>query len=203
MLEGLAGSGAPLAAGRRNEGHGVTFNPWESLLESARAGGEWAWAEIYHTYAPKVRGYVAAQGVGDPDNLVGEVFLQAVRNLHRFAGTEDGFRSWLFTIAHRRMLDERRRVQRKPEQLMAEPFDRATAPAAEDLALDGLGSHRLRAGLDSLTSEQKHVLALRVIADLSVEEVAQIVGKRPGAIKALQHRAIGRLRRTLEQPVSK
>jgi len=181
----------------------VTFNPWQSLLESARAGGEWAWAEIYQTYAPKVRGYVAAQGVGDPDNLVGEVFLQAVRNVHRFAGNEQGFRSWLFTIAHRRVLDERRRVQRKPEQLMAELFDRATVSTAEDLALDGLGNHWLRAGLESLTSEQKSVLALRVIADLSVEEVARIIGKRPGAVKALQHRALGRLRKTLAQPVSK
>jgi len=203
MQEGSAGSGAAVLAVGETEGHGVTFDPWQSLLEAARAGGEWAWTEIYYTYAPKVRGYAASQGVGDPDNLVGEVFLQAVRNLHSFAGNEDGFRSWLFTIAHRRMLDDRRRVHRRPEQLTAEPLDRATAPAAEDLVLDGLGSDRLRAGLESLTTEQRSVLALRVIADLSVEEVARIVGKRPGAVKALQHRAIDRLRKTLEQSVSK
>ncbi|NNC92933.1 MAG: sigma-70 family RNA polymerase sigma factor [Acidimicrobiia bacterium] len=181
----------------------MTFNPWQSLLDSARAGGDWAWAEIYHRYAPRVRGYAVSQGVADPDNLVGEVFLQAVRNLATFTGDEGSFRSWLFTIAHRRVLDDRRRVRRRPEELTGVPPDAATEPAAEDRALDRIGSDWLRQGLESLTTDQSRVLALRVIADLSIGEVAEVVGKRPGAVKALQHRAIERLRKTLKEPVSK
>jgi len=181
----------------------VTFDPWQSLLEAARANGDWAWGEIYRTYAPKVRGYAASQGVADPDDLVGEVFLQAVRNLPSFTGDENGFRSWLFTIAHRRVLDNRRRRRRRPEQLTGEPRDSATVPAAEDIALDVLGSDRLRSGLELLTMDQRRVLALRVVADLSVEEVARIIGKRRGAVKALQHRAIERLRHSLEESVTR
>ena len=180
----------------------MTFDPWHSLLEAARAGAEWAWEEIYRTYAPKVRGYAASQGAADPDDVVGEVFLQAVRNLHGFTGDEQGFRSWLFTIVHRRVLDARRRGKRRPEQLNGQVPDRATAPAAEDVVLGRVGDDGLVRGLELLTNEQRRVLALRVVADLSVEEVAQIIGKRPGAVRALQHRAIEQLRKRIGEPVT-
>jgi len=180
----------------------VTFDPWQSLLEAARAGSEWAWGDIYRAYAPKVRGYAASQGVADPDDVVGEVFLQAVRNLHTFSGDEPGFRSWLFTIVHRRVLDARRRSRRHPEELNGVVPDSRTASAAEDVALLGLGNDRLTRGLALLTIEQRRVLGLRVVADLSVEEVAGILGKRRGAVKALQHRAIERLRKSVEEPVT-
>jgi len=188
---------------RRTEGRNVTFDPWQSLLEAARAGAEWAWGDIYRAYAPKVRGYAASQGVADPDDLVGEVFLQVVRNLDTFTGDEAGFRSWLFTIVHRRVLDARRRARRRPEELDGVRPDSRTAPAAEDLALVGLGDEKLTEGLALLTTDQSRVLALRVVADLSVEEVAGILGKRRGAVKALQHRAIERLRKSVEEPVTK
>jgi RNA polymerase sigma-70 factor (ECF subfamily) len=180
----------------------VTFDPWQSLLEAAQAGAEWAWGDIYRTYAPKVRGYAASQGVADPDDLVGEVFLQAVRNLHNFAGDEAGFRSWLFTIVHRRVLDDRRRSRRRPEELNGVMPDSRTAPAAEDLALLGLGNAGLTRGLALLTMEQRRVLGLRIVADLSVEDVAGILGKRRGAVKALQHRAVERLRKAAEESVT-
>jgi RNA polymerase sigma-70 factor (ECF subfamily) len=81
--------------------------------------------------------------------------------------------------------------------------DSRTAPAAEDLALVGLGNEKLTEGLALLTTDQRRVLGLRVVADLSVEEVAGILGKRRGAVKALQHRAIERLRKSVEEPVTK
>lgn len=180
----------------------MTFDPWKSRLEAARAGAEWAWGDLYETYAPKVRGYAVSQGVTDPDNLVGEVFLQAVRNLPSFTGDEAGFRSWLFTIVHRRVLDTRRRTGRRPEELFSAVPDWRAAPAAEEFALLGLGNEKLKKGLASLTSDQRRVLALRVVADLSVEEVARILGKRRGAIKALQHRGLERLRESVDEAIT-
>ncbi|MEE9184149.1 MAG: RNA polymerase sigma factor, partial [Acidimicrobiia bacterium] len=128
---------------------------------------------------------------------------QVVRNLDTFTGDEAGFRSWLFTIVHRRVLDARRRARRRPEELNGVQPDSRAAPAAEDLALVGLGNEKLTEGLALLTTDQRRVLALRVVADLSVEEVAGILGKRRGAVKALQHRAIERLRKSVEEPVTK
>lgn len=181
----------------------MTFDPWESLLEAARAGAEWAWSDLYREYAPKVRGYAVSQGVADPDDLVGEVFLQALRNLSGFDGSEPDFRSWLFTIVHRRVVDVRRRQTRRPEELHDTVPDRQASPAAEDLALLGLGDEGLARGLALLTADQRRVIALRVLADLSVEQVAVILRKRRGAVKALQHRALARLRQSAEETVTK
>ncbi|MGI9648223.1 MAG: RNA polymerase sigma factor [Acidimicrobiia bacterium] len=181
----------------------MTFDPWESLLEAARAGADWAWSDLYQTYAPKVRGYAASQGAADPDDLLGEVFLQAVRNLNSFVGDEAAFRAWLFTIVHRRVLDSRRRARRRPEDLNGHLPKAETAPAAEEVALGGLAGRDLQAGFAVLTVEQQRVLALRVIGDLSLDDVARILNKRTGAIKALQHRALQRLRKVLDESVSK
>jgi len=181
----------------------VTDSPWEGLLGAARAGAEWAWSDLYRSLAPKVRGYAVAQGVSDPDGVVGDVFLQVARNLASFNGDEAGFRSWVFTIAFRRIVDERRRTGRRLE----DPTDRipdsgTDAPAAEDVALGRMASESMTQALALLTTEQRQVLGLRILADLSVDEVAVIIGKRPGAVKALQRRAIATLRRNLDEAVS-
>jgi RNA polymerase sigma-70 factor (ECF subfamily) len=71
------------------------------------------------------------------------------------------------------------------------------APAADERALATAGMEELAVLLDRLSADQREVLTLRVIADLSIEQVASVMGKRAGAIKALQHRAIESLRRLL------
>jgi RNA polymerase sigma-70 factor (ECF subfamily) len=134
---------------------------------------------------------------------VGDVFLQVARNISSFNGDESGFRSWVFTIAYRRLIDERRLRGRRLEELTAEPPEPITrGPTTEEVALGRMTSGRLAEALEHLTGEQRQVLALRVLADLSVDEVAIIMGKRPGAVKALQRRAIATLRRSLGEGVS-
>jgi RNA polymerase sigma factor (sigma-70 family) len=90
-------------------------SPWESLLAAAQTGAEWAWDRIYRDLAPPVRGYLVAHGAVEPDDLLGEVWLQVARNIGTFAGDEAGFRSWVFMVAHHRLIDERRRRARRPE----------------------------------------------------------------------------------------
>lgn len=178
-------------------------SPWDGLLRAARTGADWAWAELYRSLAPKVRGYAVAQDMSDPDALVGDVFLQVARNISSFDGDESGFRSWVFTIAYRRIVDERRLRGRRLEDLTGEPPEPITrGPTTEEVALGRMTSEGLAEVLALLTDEQRQVLALRVLADLSVDEVATITGKRPGAVKALQRRAIATLRRNLGEGVS-
>src|SRR5215831_10144188 len=70
--------------------------------------------ELYSRYSGLVVGYLRAQGAVDPEDLASEVFVGVLRGLDRFDGDEAAFRSWLLVIAHRRLLDDRRRRGRKP-----------------------------------------------------------------------------------------
>jgi RNA polymerase sigma-70 factor (ECF subfamily) len=147
-----------------------------------------------------VTGYARAQGVRDPADLTSDVFVAVLTRLADFAGDERSFRSWVFTIAYRRIADQRRASGRAARG----PAPVAPAPSAEEVTLERLGAERVEELLAALTPDQRHVLALRVIADLSLEQVADIVGKPVGAVKALQHRALASLRRTvLDEAVSR
>ena len=182
---------------------GPTF---DSVLTAARAGGEWAWTRLYDDLAPVVLGYLRARGATEPEDLVGEVFLRIVRDLVSFDGDEREFRSWVFTIAHHRLVDDLRQLGRRPVSAVA-PEDLGEVLGVGDTeqdALARLGGDRVRELISALTPDQQGALLLRVMADLSVEQIAQALGKRPGAVKALQRRALAALRKEmLRQGVSR
>lgn len=176
---------------------GVAF---AEVLAAAQADAPWAYERLYAAYGGPVAGYLRAQGAEDPDSLANDVFLRAFANLCRFDGGEPQFRSWLFTIAHHRLLDDRRRRSRRPVRA-DEPVQEAqvgVASGAEDEALAALGGLGAVRFLERLSPDQRDVLVLRILGDLTIEEVARAVGKRPGAVKALQRRGLATLRRMLE-----
>ena len=86
-------------------------------LDAARTGADWAWTAIYRDLSPVVLGFLRARRAQEPEDLTGEVFLQVVRDLPRFAGSERDFRAWVFVIAHHRLVDEGRRRTRRPVDL--------------------------------------------------------------------------------------
>lgn len=169
------------------------------VLEAARTGAEWAWTAIYRDLAPAVLGYLRTRGAPDPEDATGEVFLGVVRGLRSFEGNEDEFRSWVFVIAHRRLIDERRRLHRRPAHADEdeELEEVASADDVEAEAITRLGTARVRRIIDRLTEDQRDVLLLRLIGGFTVDEVAQVVGKRPGAVKALQRRGLAAIAREL------
>jgi RNA polymerase sigma factor (sigma-70 family) len=178
---------------------------WESLLPAAQVGAEWAWERLYHQLAPAVRGYLISQGAVDPDDLLGEIWLQVARGAKSFSGGEDNFRSWVFLIAHNRIIDDRRRRGRRPE--VPPPADTSDAWAgqvrsAEQEAIVRGEWDEVIAILGNLTDDQREVLALRVLGQLSVDEVAEIMGKNAGAVKALQRRGLQALRKKISESVT-
>jgi RNA polymerase sigma-70 factor (ECF subfamily) len=176
----------------------MTLERFNALLEAARKGDEGAWAEIYRELAPAVLGYLRSSSAPDPDDALGEVFLQVARDVKRFDGDERSFRAWVFTIAHHRLIDARRHAARRPVELTAEPPEpRVAAGDAEEEALARIGNEEVQRVLARLSPDQRTVLLLRVIGDLTVEQVAEAVGKRPGAVKALQRRGLAAIRREL------
>lgn len=175
---------------------------WDELLVAARAGDAWAWEALYAELSPVVLGYLRGQHAPHPEDLLGEVFLQVVRDLAGFAGTEAQFRSWVFTIAHHRIIDARRYEARRPVEAMEDEALLARAPAEADTterdALDALATEEIRLLVETLTDDQRTALLLRVVAGLTIGEIAEIMGKRAGAVKQLQRRGITALREQLQ-----
>ncbi len=169
------------------------------VLAAAQEGAPWAWAALYHSVAPQVAGFARARGAPEPEDVVGEVFHDVARNVHSFEGTESNFRSWVFTIAHNRLVDQWRKAARHRDDPLPGPID-ATSAEAEALAAATDGP--AFAALDSLTEGQRTVILLRTVADLSLDEVAEVLGTNRNAIKAVQHRAVLRLRKILHEPVT-
>ena len=169
-----------------------------SLLGAAKAGDERAWSEIFGGLAPAVLGYLRASAAPDAEDVLGETFLQVARDIARFDGGEAGFRAWVFTIAHHRLIDARRRSARRPVELTAEPPEPGErADDAAEEALARIGTERVQRILAALSDDQRAVLLLRFVADMSVEDVARAVDKRPGAVKALQRRGLAAAKREL------
>jgi len=171
------------------------------VLQAARAGSEAAWTHIYKELAPGVIGYLRGQGSRDPEDLAGDVFLEVVRDLHRFEGDLTQFRSWVFSIAHLRLLDARRREGRRPVRPAVPELlsDKGGVGDSEQEALAALGVERVERLLNVLSQDQRDVLLLRIVGDLSVDQVATALGKRPGAVRVLQHRGLARLRRQMSK----
>jgi RNA polymerase sigma-70 factor (ECF subfamily) len=122
-------------------------------------------------------------------------WLDAARGLTSFEGDGDDFRRWLFTIARRRMVDPFRREGRRVDTTpITGHDDPGGSDGAAGEALAGLAAQEAIAALvRDLPESQAEVVLLRVVADLSVEDVAQLTGRSPGAVRVLQHRALRRL----------
>jgi RNA polymerase sigma-70 factor (ECF subfamily) len=169
----------------------------DGALDSARAGDPRGFDALFRAMAPVVAGYLRARKVEDPDGVANDVFVRAFRTIHTFKGDADRFRSWLFTIAHNAAVDDARRRGRR---LLEVSLDAAPEAAAGDVEADAaarLGRERVQGLLDQLSPDQRDVIALRVIADLSVDETAAVLGKSYEAVKALQRRGLAALRRVL------
>ena len=174
--------------------------PFDAVLAAAQVGAGWAAERIWISLAPKVAGYLRSQGSVEPDDLTSEVFLGVFRSLGSFSGSEEQFRSWVFTIAHRRLIDERRGTGRRPAPAWGvEPDDGPPGPSAEHEALQRLSAERVRGLCDRLVPDQRDVLLLRLVGGLTVQDVAATLGKSEGAVKALQRRALIALRRILDR----
>lgn len=170
------------------------------VLDRARAGDPAANEVLYRDLAPLVLGYLRATGIPDPEDVTSEVFVSVLPRLGAFEGDERHFRSWVLTIAHRRMADEARRRRRRPEAPVSVDALGDGAVGSADGEAEALARLRARGVLEvmeTLTEDQRAALSLRVLADLPVRDIATIMGRRESAVKALLRRALATLERRL------
>ncbi|HEY0126387.1 MAG TPA: sigma-70 family RNA polymerase sigma factor [Blastococcus sp.] len=168
---------------------------WE-LVSRAQAGDAEAFGGLYDHYVAMVHRYVYYR-VGDratAEDVTSETFARALRRIDSlsFQGRDVG--AWLVTIARNIVLDHVKSSRYRLEVTTADmrDADRAT-DGPEDAVLQHLTNRELLACVQQLGSEQQECIVLRFLHGLSVSETAAIMGKKDGAIKALQHRAVRRL----------
>jgi len=173
---------------------------FDEVLAAARDGAEWAVTALYRDLQPPLLAYLRALEPNDAEDLASDVWLGIGRNLPQFEGDEPAFRGWAFTIARRRIVDvRRRRGRRQTEPVPTETFAGvAGSDDPEAAALGSLGADEVRRGIvELLPPDQADVVLLRVVAGLDARQVADVLGKRPGAVRVLQHRALRRLAEVL------
>ena len=136
--------------------------------------------------------------------MTSEVFLQVFGRIAKFRGGEPELRTFVFSVAHARYVDDCRKVARRGTATPLDPtVHDEPVDSAEHEAMAALATERAMTLIDTLSPDQRDVMLLRIVADLSLEQTADVLDKKVGAIKALQHRALAALRPVVEAGVSK
>lgn len=165
------------------------------VMDAARAGEAWAFEVLFARLAGPLHGFVRARGADDPEGLTNEVLLRAFRKIGSVKGGEEEFRSWMFAIARNALVDEHRRAMRRPSTRPVDPHLLPVERGPHDSPGEAAGDDGVEALLAGLSEDQREVVLLRVVGDLSLEQTAYVTGKSEGAVKSLQHRALAQLRR--------
>jgi RNA polymerase sigma-70 factor (ECF subfamily) len=172
----------------------------DSTVAAAQTGDQLAFRAIYETLAPSVAGYLRSHGAADPEALTSEVFLALFKRLPELEGGASGLRTFTFSVAHARLVDEIRARSRTPVHTAYDPdHDPRVSESAETEAMDRSGAFGALALLGALGELQREVITLRVVAGLSLEETAAAIGRSVGSVKQLQRRALLALRAVATQ----
>lgn len=168
----------------------------ESLVLACQQGDLSAFTGIYDTHYTRVYRYILVR-VGNPaeaEDLAGEVFLRALESISSYKQRGLPFAAWLFRIAHNIVIDHVRRRAKRPTTELDDDLP-LLGNAPDDLVAMGMTMEDVRKAMVALTDNQRQVLALRFGGGLSLAETAEAMGRNENAIKALQHSAVGALRR--------
>lgn len=183
----------------------MNADSFDEVLRAARNGDGGAFAVLYELMNRRVHAFVSYRGATDPEAMVSDVFVKVFTNLNDFEGNAVQFAAWVFQIARNTLIDESRARKRRPTETV---LDRRDEPHRShgDVELDalgGMGTAWVLEMLEPLTPEQRDVVVMRVVSDLTIEAIAELLGKRVGAVKALQRRALRTIARNLDKAVPK
>ena len=160
------------------------------IVAAARRNERWAWEQIYDAHAPVLLRYFTMHGARDAEGQVGEVMLRVTRAIDRFSGDEDDLAGWIYRIAQNVMRDEARSAA-GAEVPTGDPQTLDERPAGTVIPLT---SDEFVQALAPLPASQREVIFLRVVADMSVDQIARHLNTSPGAVKMQQQRALATLR---------
>jgi RNA polymerase sigma-70 factor (ECF subfamily) len=166
----------------------------DSVVGAAAGGETGALRAVYEALSPRVCGFLRLRGSEDPEGLTNEVFVRVLPRLAGLQGGYRGLRALTFTVAHGLLVDELRQRSRRPAlQEYDAARDRRTHPSAEQQALDRTGGTAMEL-LALLPDDQRTVVLLRVLGELSMAETAATLDRSEAAVKKLQAKALDALR---------
>jgi len=162
------------------------------VLRDAAHGDETAFARLWRDCQPPLLRYLRVLAGESAEDVASEVWLEITRGLPRFRGGEPEFRSWLFTTARRRVIDLHRYTGRRPAIVTSDlrDLDRSAPGDAATAAFERMSTDAALGLIATLPREQAEIIVLRVIACLDVAQVAELVGKKPGAVRVAAHRGL-------------
>ncbi len=167
-----------------------------SIVQRAVKHDSAAFALLYDRYVDKIYRYIHYKvgTIAQAEDLTAQVFLKAWEGIGKYRWTERPFAAWLYRIAHNAIVDYYRtdRAVVPIDDLALEDEDNVSP---EDLAEQRLTSDMVRKAIAQLTDEQQEVIILKFLEGYGTEQVALLIGKDQGAVRALQHRALGTLQR--------
>ena len=167
----------------------------DAHLDAARRGEESGVAGLWHALNPLVLRYLRVVVGQAAEDVASETWLQAAHELRRFRGDADGFRVWLFRVARNRALEELRRSGRRRED-PAGLFgvdDRVSRDDPAREAVERMATRRALRLIAELPANQAEAVMLRVVVGMDVTQTAEVLGKRPGAIRVSAMRGLRRL----------
>ncbi len=170
----------------------------QELVRRAQASDPDAWETLYRATYAGLLAYARRRlwGRAEADDAVSETFARACNRIADFQWTGGGFTAWLYGILCNVVMETQRRSRRTSPLLP--PDERVEDDSLEGLLLDEEAT-AVRAAFATLSSDDQEILELRVVGGLTADEVAVVVGKRSGAVRMAQSRALARLRTALEQ----
>ncbi|GJM36864.1 MAG: DNA-directed RNA polymerase sigma-70 factor [Acidimicrobiales bacterium] len=171
---------------------------FDVAIARAREGDSAGFQWLFDAFNRQLAGFARARGCRDVDAVASETLARAFHRADRFSGDESAFRSWLFAICRNILIDEARAEARRPR--VSNGAVLGDLAAGDDVASEVVADVGDRAAelLAHLTEKQREVVSLRIVAGLSIAEVADVMDCPETAVKALQHRAL----RTLQKKIS-
>lgn len=194
----------------RGRGGGGTDDPaggpadeFTACLAAAQDGDEAAFAVLYRELQPRLlryaTGLVGPSNTQDAEDVTAEAWLQIARDLGSFSGSFDSFRGWTARIVRNRALDQLRAHTRRPAQPtdVADLLDRPDPLDASAAAEERISTARAIALIAELPPDQAEAVLLRAVVGLDVATAAEVLGKRPGAVRVAAHRGLRALAKRL------
>jgi RNA polymerase sigma-70 factor (ECF subfamily) len=169
------------------------------MVAAACSGDEPAFVVLFREIQPGLLRYLRALSGGAAEDIAAETWLHVVRGLARFSGGAQGFRGWVFTIAHARMVDARRASGRRPETLTDTMPDRASGRDVLRDVEEIISTEAALGLLRELPEAQAQVLMLRVVAGLDVATTAEVLGRTPNHVRVLAHRGLRALAAVVDE----
>ena len=169
----------------------------DAAIRAAQQGDEAAFRVLFRHLQPRLLRYLTGLVGAEAEDVAADAWLQIARDLGSFHGDADHFRGWASRIARNRAIDHLRYANRRPtsDLQIDDLIDLVSSENVERAALDRLSSDRAVAMISELPRDQAEAVLLRVVMGLDAKTAAQVLGKRPGAVRTAAYRGL----RTLAQ----